>query len=103
MNSSSTFTVPLLLAAFIFSFAFQICPAFGEKQLKSMSFEGYVMEIYELDSSTIKVKLDFEKTPDKVTGFIVENPNRIVIDIFGIPSRTAKGTNIESKKSTAYE
>ncbi len=85
----------LLLALILFN---SPTPALAEKLLKSIPFDGYEMIISEIDENTLKVNLVFEKAPTEVTGFIVENPNRIVIDIFGMPSRTARGTNIDSNK-----
>jgi hypothetical protein len=67
----------------------------AQREVKSVPFNGYEMKILEISRKEIQVVFNFETAPKEITGFIVDNPTRIVIDIFGIPSRTARGANIE--------
>lgn len=70
----------------------------SKSNIKNIPFDNFQMSIEEISSKKVKIKFNFEKKPKNISGFIVENPNRIVIDIFGLSSRTARNTNIELNK-----
>lgn len=71
----------------------------ADQLIKSIPFDGYEMILSEVDATTVKVELNFEKQAGEISGFVVDTPpTRIVIDIFGMPSKTARSTSIQSKK-----
>jgi hypothetical protein len=84
-----------VLFAFLFLIIVHPELAHAEKEVKSIPFNGYEMKILEISKTKIQVVFNFEIPPKEITGFIVDKPTRIVIDIIGIPSKTARASKID--------
>lgn len=72
--------------------------ALAEQTLKEISFNGFKFKLTGNSENEIKVSLNFESTPSKVSGFIVDNPTRIVLDVEGVPSNTARNLTLQNNK-----
>jgi len=72
--------------------------AFAEQLLKEISFNGFNFKLSENSQGEIKASILFESTPSKVSGFIVDNPTRIVLDVEGVPSNTARNLTLQNNK-----